>query len=344
MFWIILTVLFAIAVVVLVLMRRRLKATLAPSVPDTDEDGVRSYERDERRARRDSQERSTRRRVQVLTISAIATVGVWLIITALMSVRAVGAGEVGIVRQFGGIVGQQSEGVAFIAPWQSMDKVSIRTERRTFGSIAEPITAASSETQDVFVIATINYSVSSTNVQKLIREVGTNWFDILVPTRVNQYIKQETAKWKTIDIIPNRETIRQAVLARLRADLGENYSITVSDFLIDNIAFSQVYTDAIEAKQVATENAQAEQNRTVQVQEVANQGVIQAQGEADQVVALAEGQAEANNLITESLTPELLQWQAIQVLGPNVDIALIPSGEGFILDPSTILATEDTQP
>lgn len=275
-------------------------------------------------------------------IVAMICIGViWLLLTGFFMIKPVKAGEVGIVRQFGGIVGQTSEGVAIIAPWQSMDTVSIRTERHTFGSTEAPITAASAETQDVFIVATINYSVSSSNVQDLIRDVGTNWFDVLVPTRVNQYIKQETAKWATIDIIPNREQIRQAVLIRLRNDLGENYSITVSDFLIDNISFSPEYTQAIEDKQVATEQAEAADNRTAVVAAEADQTRTRAQGEADAVEIAAQGQANANALLSASLTPELLQWQAIQQLGPNVDIALIPSGEGLILDPSTLLAPDE---
>lgn len=268
----------------------------------------------------------------------------WVIVTVVMSVVPVKAGEVGIVRQFGSIVGQVDEGVNFIAPWQAVDMVSIRTERHTFGTVAEPITAASSETQDVYVIATINYSVSESDVQDLIRNVGTNWFDILVPTRVHQYIKQETSKYKTIEIIPNREEIRRAVLARLQNDLGSNYSITISDLLLDNISFSPEFTQAIENKQVATEEAQAEENRTETVRAQAEQARVRAQGEADSVVIAATGQAEANELISESLTPELLQWQAIQELADNVEIALIPSGEGIIIDPSTVLASQPQDP
>lgn len=277
-------------------------------------------------------------------IVAAVCAGLWVVISMFMSLRSVDAGEVGIVRQFGAIVGQAEEGVNFIAPWQSMDTVSIRTERHTFGTTEAPITAASSETQDVFVIATINYSVSETEVQDLIRDVGSNWFDVLVPTRVNQYIKQETAKYETAEIIPSRETIRQAVLTRLRNDLGENYSITVSDFLLDNISFSPAYTAAIEEKQVATEQALREQEVTESIREQAEQARVRAQGDADAAVIAAEGQASANALIADSLTPEMLQWQAIQRLNNDVQIMVVPADSGLILDPSAMLAPTTTAP
>jgi len=54
---------------------------------------------------------------------------------------------------------------------------------------------------------------------------------------------------------------------------------------------------------------------------------------------LAEAQAEANRLLAESLTPALIQFQALQKLADNVQIALLPAGQGIIIDPSTILKT-----
>lgn len=263
----------------------------------------------------------------------IGALVVWFLLTMLFSVKAVKAGDVGIVRQFGSIVGQQSEGVNFIAPWQSMDSVSIRTQRVKF----ENLTAASSETQDVSMTVTVNYSVSEEAVQDLIRNVGTNWFDVLVPARVANFVKAESAQWKTADIIPHRNEIRAHIQIALQESLSQ-HSITISDLLIENITFSDDYLAAIEAKQVATENAQAAQNRVAQITAEAEQRRQEAQGEADAVEIAAQGQANANDLINASLTPSLIQWQAIQALGDNVDVIMIPSGEGLILDPSTILA------
>jgi len=51
----------------------------------------------------------------------------------------------------------------------------------------------------------------------------------------------------------------------------------------------------------------------------------------------AEGQAAANRLLAESLTPNVIQFEALQRLGDNIQIALIPSGQGIILDPTTLL-------
>jgi hypothetical protein len=59
--------------------------------------------------------------------------------------------------------------------------------------------------------------------------------------------------------------------------------------------------------------------------------VVTAQGQADANRETAAGQADANTSINASLTDELLRWQAIQKLNPNVQIMLIPSDNNFIL-------------
>lgn len=251
--------------------------------------------------------------------------------TAIASVRQVPAGNVAIVYQFGSIIGQRSEGLQFIAPWQETRTESIQVQRQRFDNI----TAFSQETQDVFIAATVNFSVSPGAVQELYRTVGPNWFDRLVEPRVNDYFKQEVVSYETVEVAPNRENIRVAVKERLERDLS-TFSITVNDLLIDEIDFRPEFKDSIEQKQIATQDALREQERIRQRQAEAQQAIETARGEAESIRVRAEGQAEANRLIGESITPEVIQFQAIQALGDNIQIALIPSGQGVIIDPASL--------
>jgi len=252
--------------------------------------------------------------------------------TVSASIKPIEAGHVGVVYQFGEIVGQKGEGLQFIGPWQEMRTESIQVQRHRFDDIA----AFSIETQDVFITATVNYSVSAGAVQDLYRRVGPNWFDRLIEPRVNNFLKEETVKYATVAVAPNREAIRSAVRDRLRSELA-SYSIDVSDLLIDNIEFNAEFKAAIEQKQIATQDALREQERILQAQFEAQQLVETAKGEAESIRVRAEGQAAANRLLAESLTPNVIQFEALQRLGDNIQIALIPSGQGIILDPTTLL-------
>ena len=286
----------------------------------------------------------------VLVLSIIVFV-IWVgAHTAFNAIKQVEAGHIAVVYQFGEIVGQKGEGLQVIAPWQEIRTESIRVPRHRFDNVS----GFSSETQDVIVSATVNYRVDPGAVQELYRTVGPNWFDTLVEPRINQFFKAETVKYKTVDIAPNREQIRLAVQDKLDADL-RRFSITITDLLIDNIDFNQDFKRSIEEKQIAAQNALREQERIIQAENEAIQRERQAEGEAAAEIARARGtaesirlraeaQAEANRLLEESLTAQVIQYLAVEKFSPNVNIALIPSGEGIILDPATLLAGPATTP
>ncbi len=272
-----------------------------------------------------------------------AAVLIWVlwvgIHTGTTSTRQVEAGHVGIVYQFGSIVGQRSEGLQFIAPWQSMRTESIQVRRARF----EQVQAFSQETQDVWVVATLNYSVSPAAVQDLYRNVGPSWFDELIEPRVQDFFKQEVVQYQTVDVAPNREAIRTAVRDKLQGDL-EQYSITVNDLLLDEIDFEEDFKLSIEQKQIATQDALREEERIRQARAEADQVIEQERGDAEAVRIAAEAQADANRMISESLTPEVIQFQAVQRLSDNIQIALVPSGQGVIIDPTTLLGEMEDMP
>ena len=141
----------------------------------------------------------------LIRVGALALLVLWVVLhTAAVSIKQIEAGHVGVVYQFGEIVGQRSEGLQVIAPWQTMRTASVQVQRRTF----DQINAFSAETQDVFITATLNYSVSPSEVQNLYRNLVTNWFEKLVETRVNNFFKEEAVKYKNVNIAPNRENLR----------------------------------------------------------------------------------------------------------------------------------------
>lgn len=241
--------------------------------------------------------------------------------TVVESFHSVRAGYVGVVYQFGNIVGQTEAGLVTTWPWQNVQEANVQVQRAQFSDLD----AFSAETQDVFIVATINYRVDPVAIQELYRSVGPNYFDKLVPTRVNQLFKDETVKYRAVQIAPNREQIRRAVRGRLATELAQ-YSIEVEDLLIDDIKFSPEFTKAIEDKQIATQQAQAAQNR-----------VREARFKAQQVIEQAQGEARAFRIKNRTLTPLVVQQNAIDKLNPNVEVIILPSGSNFLL-PSQLIA------
>ena len=108
-------------------------------------------------------------------------------------------------------------------------------------------------------------------------------------------------------------------------------------------AFSDEFQAAIEAKQVAQQQVQTEQQILAQKRIQAEQAVAQAQGQADSnvklaegqaaaTIALANGQATANEALAASLSDQILQYQYIQKLTDKITVMLVPSGNASIFD------------
>lgn len=273
----------------------------------------------------DAQEHKQAGRI-IHTTSRIGVVIFVGLVTLFSSFHQIQTGHIGIVYEFGAIRSQISEGPQFIAPWRTVLVANIQTQSHKFPKMV----AFSEETQEVFIDATLNIRVSPNAIQGLYREVGPNYFDIIVAPRVLQNFKDENVKYKTVDIAPHRENIRHSVRERLEEEL-KSYSIEVSDLLLDNIDFNQGFKNAIEAKQIATQRALEEEQKVAMVTHQAEQAVEAAKGLGDSLLILATKQATANEKLDASLTDKLIRYTFAQKLGPNVEVMLLPAGQDLIL-------------
>lgn len=280
---------------------------------------------------------------------AVVPVGIvfWVFVTLIISLHQVPAGHVGVVYEFGAIVGQTDSGLQVVAPWRSIKNATVQLQTLAFiddtgkipdgaTRVGEGLDSFSQETQNVYIDAIVNIEVSPTDIQGLYRNVGPNYVSKLIPGRVSQIFKDETVNYNAVDIAPNREAIRANVEAQLVLELAP-YSIDVRALLIENISFDAVFEDAITQKQVAQQNALRERELVEAEKAKADQKIEAARGEGERLRVEALGQADANRLLAESLTEPLIRFQALQKLSDNIRIALIPSGEGLIIDPTTLL-------
>lgn len=167
--------------------------------------------------------------------------------TFFASFNQIPAGHVGVVYSFGSIIGQIEEGAQFTRPWSTVNEENLQITSHKFVKLI----CFSSETQEVYVDATLNIRVSPQAIQTLYRNVGPNWFEVIVAPRVPQNFKDETVKYTSVGIAPNREAIRHDVTIRLEKECGP-HSIEVTDLLLDNIDFNPEFKQAIEKKQIAT--------------------------------------------------------------------------------------------
>ena len=266
--------------------------------------------------------------------SAIAIGLLWVLLSAGLMFHTVGQREVAIVYNFSGtIAGKRDPGVVTVAPWQHIKKenVGIQHDEWQFG---QDNAAVSRDQQKIFAVLAINYQIDAENVVDLYKRVGPSWKSIIIDSRVPQIFKEVTATFPTTAITENREKLRLDTRERLAEQLAP-YDIKVVDVFVKNLGFSKEYTDAIEAKQKQQQDALRAQAKVAQVEAEARQKVAAAQGEAKANIARAQGESKANRLRQRSLTPLLVQWEAIKRLNPKVSLIVCPTGSVCV--PNTVV-------
>jgi regulator of protease activity HflC (stomatin/prohibitin superfamily) len=152
---------------------------------------------------------------------------------------------------------------------------------------------------------------------------------------VSQFGIEEVYSSKRLELV---QDIREA----LQEKMAEN-GLLLSDFVLRNISFSDEYAASVEQKQIAEQQAQqakfvVEQRKQEadQAREVAkgqrDAAIFRAEGDAQARVIQAQAEADALKLIAEALknNPDLLTYQYITKISPNVQVMFLPSNAPFI--------------
>lgn len=289
--------------------------------------------------------------VGAVAIGVIVLQVMWF---AIFSIHVVDSRSIGVIKTFSRITGQTScdeqqgiqkcGGLTITAPWQSIEIWDVReiavqlNESEKCGNGDQRCTeAGDNQSQPVYVRPTLRIKVNSDNVQRLAVEYDPdNYEDKIIRPLVRTIIKNTTSKYEATAIHRNRSMVEAEVKEALARELTP-YSIGVVRMTFDNLDFSASYNKSIDLKAAQTQKALEEENKVLVIQQQAKQAEEAAKGRAAALIAEAAGQAEANRLITGSITPNLIQWQAVQKLGDKIQIALLPSGQGIIIDPATLL-------
>ena len=258
-------------------------------------------------------------------------IGVVLAVMVLLvsCIAIVPTGYTGILTTFGRVEDRTiSSGINFIAPWQQIVKMDNRTQKVQLST-----SAFSSDIQQVDVAMSVNYCIDQTTAQELYRTVGTNYYDNVMFPRIQENTKAVFSQYSAENLIAKRDRLSDQIAEAMSKDL-KRYGITIVSIAIEDIDFTDAFTNAVEAKQVAAQNkltAQTEQEqKTMEERAAAERAKIAAQADADKAIIAAnadlevvkvqaeaalyagEKEAEMNKRISESLTGELTNYYWIK--------------------------------
>ena len=216
----------------------------------------------------------------ISTISIIAIVMILL----LCSFTTVKSGEVGLKVRFGKIVDTQiTEGVNFKLPFvEKIVRVNIKVQKKE-----ETIESSTKDLQIVNTTSAVNFHVDGSKAANLYKVVGTDYVGTILIPAIREATKTAIAQYDAEEITINRSIVSESCLQAIQAKV-DKYGIIIDDFNLTDFSFANEYTKAIEERKVAEQNLE------------------KAKLEAEAKITKAKGEADANALLEESLTKEIL--------------------------------------
>lgn len=278
----------------------------------------------------DEEDEYTRSSIISLKIASVVLIVLGLSTVISQCLYTQDAGDVKVLRDFGGnIAGSSSEtGFHVKAPWQDVITYDIRNNVISFvadgeesfdgGSANGPqVTINDAGGASANIDIQVNYSLNPDNAIQIYQDYGTqeNFVRSIAAVDMRAIPREVAGQFDTITILTNRGELSQAIQDRLTEKWAE-YGLIVEQVSIQEVRYPEdivnKYAEAQQAE-IAKQTALNEQER-IKV-------------ESETKIIQANADAEANRILNESLSDDVLQQKYIEALkeiGANGNLVVVP--------------------
>lgn len=207
-----------------------------------------------------------------------------LIIIAFSTVVTIDEGERGVVLTFGSFGGHVMEpGFNMKVPLvQSVVKYDVRTQKMEIAKSE----AYSKDLQNVDIHSVINYTINQSDVGAVYAKYNQDIEAKVLFPLIESSVKQVVAKYTAEEMLAKRLELQTEIANTFKANAPKE--ILVTAYQLVNEDFSDKFEAAIEAKQIAQQNAERAEREKVEAQTRAAMNIITAQGEAEKIRIQAE--------------------------------------------------------
>jgi regulator of protease activity HflC (stomatin/prohibitin superfamily) len=243
---------------------------------------------------------------------------------AVLCTERVHTGYVGVVYSAKGVEQQTiSQGWHFMSPLKHVSEFPITQQRVVFSNAPSDYGAkehadwhidAPANGGTIAINLTVNYNFLPEHVVELYTKFGGMDGESLMESKIQNdiiaYVKEVTPQFSVMQIYSDdRAGVNTAITNYLNEKLTAEYGINVSSALIVDAQPDDTLMQKIRAKEQAKQDAEiAELNKQTALAQ-AETDKVKAQTEADVKMIEAQAEADANKVLSESITPELIQMK-----------------------------------
>ncbi len=256
-------------------------------------------------------------------ITAIV-IGLIVVIVLFKSALTIGAGEAGVVfKPFSGGVDKETtlgEGFHIIMPWNKVIRYDVRQQEEK-----EKMQVLSSNGLQIDIDISIWYRPDVSKLPQLHQEKGERYKDIILKPAMRSAMRSVVGRYTPEEIYSSkRDAIQSEIMEETKEILNSQY-IIMERALVRDIALPPTIKSAIE-KKLKQEQESLEYEFKLNKQKK----------EAERLKIEAEGKAEANRILSASLTDKILKEKGIEATlelskSSNSKVIVVGNGDGMPL-------------
>ena len=241
------------------------------------------------------------------------------LIVGSMFVEKVPVGTVGVVYNLDGVEETPlSQGWHMLAPFDKVIEYPVKTQTASFNEIK----IATSDGKNIGVDIAFNFNVDPSKAVDLYNKFGAVTVDSIADTylrtRLRDASRQVVSKYSVIDIYGEKSSEAQAEIQEVFASDVEKLG-----FVIEGLTLGVPQADE-KTQQAIDERVKASQELERKKTELEI-----AKAEAERLKVEAEGISKANQIISQSLTPALIQKQTVEKW--NGTLPTVTGAEGMMI-------------